>query len=102
MEGPVLFRKEGWYYLITAEGGTGYGHAAVLARSRDIGGPYEADPEGPFLSAAPGDFSARGERDFLKPRFYRTRGPLCRRPATPPSSIRARANGIWRICARGP
>ena len=69
MEGPTLFRKDGWYCLITAEGGTGYGHAAVLARSRDIAGPYEADPEGPFLSAAL-DFSARGERDFLKRRCY--------------------------------
>jgi xylan 1,4-beta-xylosidase len=70
MEGPVLFRKDGWYYLITAEGGTGYGHSAVLARSRDIGGPYEADPAGPFLSAVREDFSARGERDFLKPRLF--------------------------------
>jgi xylan 1,4-beta-xylosidase len=70
MEGPVLFKKDGWYYLITAEGGTGYGHSAILARSRDIGGPYEADSAGPFLSAVRESFTARGERDFLKKRFY--------------------------------
>ena len=40
-EGPVLFKCNGWYYLITAEGGTEYNHAVTLARSRQITGPYE-------------------------------------------------------------
>ena len=43
-EAPHLFRREGWYYLSTAEGGTGYDHAITIARSRDVGGPYELHP----------------------------------------------------------
>ncbi|PZX16956.1 xylan 1,4-beta-xylosidase [Palleronia aestuarii] len=43
-EGPHLYRRDGWYYLLTAEGGTGYDHAATMARSRDLFGPYEIDP----------------------------------------------------------
>lgn len=44
-EAPHLFKRNGYYYLTTAEGGTGYGHAVTLARSRDIWGPYEAHPD---------------------------------------------------------
>ena len=43
-EAPHLFQRGGWYYLTTAEGGTGYDHAVTLARSRDIRGPYETHP----------------------------------------------------------
>ena len=50
-EGPHLYRKDGYYYLITAEGGTGYEHAVTVARSRQIDGPYEVSPHHPFLSA---------------------------------------------------
>lgn len=99
-EGPVMFKREDWYYLITAEGGTGYGHAAVLARSREIGGPYEADPEGPFLSAAREDFAARGERDFLKPRFYNPDAPMQK---TGHASLVDTGKGEWylaHLCAR--
>lgn len=44
VEGPHLFKRQGWYYLTTAEGGTSYQHAVTMARSRDIGGPYELHP----------------------------------------------------------
>ncbi|MFK0272943.1 glycoside hydrolase family 43 protein [Ensifer sp. NPDC090286] len=45
VEGPHLFKKNGWYYLTTAEGGTGYDHAVTMARSRTIDGPYEMHPD---------------------------------------------------------
>jgi xylan 1,4-beta-xylosidase len=45
VEGPHLFKKNGWYYLTTAEGGTGYEHAVTMARSRSIYGPYEIHPD---------------------------------------------------------
>ncbi|GHA22512.1 glycoside hydrolase 43 family protein [Devosia pacifica] len=50
VEGPHLYRRNGkdgtpWYYLMTAEGGTGYEHAITFARSRSIDGPYELHPE---------------------------------------------------------
>ena len=50
-EGPHLYKRNGYYYLLTAEGGTGYEHAMTLARSREITGPYEIHPENPILSA---------------------------------------------------
>ncbi|KAK4112715.1 glycoside hydrolase family 43 protein [Canariomyces notabilis] len=45
VEGPHLYKRNGWYYLLTAEGGTGYEHACTLARSRDVWGPYETHPQ---------------------------------------------------------
>jgi xylan 1,4-beta-xylosidase len=50
-EGPHLYRRNGWYYLVHAEGGTGYEHGAAVARSRDLLGPYEPDPTGPLLTS---------------------------------------------------
>nr|WP_321455831.1 glycoside hydrolase family 43 protein [uncultured Cohaesibacter sp.] len=44
-EGPHLMKRNGWYYLITAEGGTGYTHAVTHARSRALEGPYELHPD---------------------------------------------------------
>jgi len=50
-EGPQLLKRDGWYYLLLAEGGTGYNHAATLARSRHLHGPYEYDPQSPLMTA---------------------------------------------------
>ncbi len=44
-EAPHLFKRNGYYYLTTAEGGTGYQHAVTLARSQNICGPYETHPD---------------------------------------------------------
>jgi xylan 1,4-beta-xylosidase len=43
-EGPNLYKKDGWYYLMLAEGGTGWEHGIAMARSRELLGPYELDP----------------------------------------------------------
>ncbi len=48
-EAPHLYKRNGWYYLMTAEGGTSYEHAVTLARSKKIDGPYEVHPENPLL-----------------------------------------------------
>ncbi len=50
-EAPHLYRRDGWYYLVTAEGGTGWGHAVTMARSRDLLGPYALHPDGPVITA---------------------------------------------------
>ena len=50
-EAPHLYREDGVYYLITAEGGTGYGHAITMARSATIDGEYQPDPAGPVLTS---------------------------------------------------
>ena len=58
VEGPHLYKRNGWYHLLTAEGGTGYEHAITMARSRDIWGPYEVHPENPVLSSTHAPFAA--------------------------------------------
>lgn len=50
-EGPHLIKKDGWYYLILAEGGTGWHHAITVARSKSIEGPYEVHPQNPMLTS---------------------------------------------------
>lgn len=50
-EGPHLYRRNGYYYLMTAEGGTGWKHAVTMARSKNLDGPYEVDPDNPILTA---------------------------------------------------
>ena len=50
-EGPHLYKRDGWYHLITAEGGTGWGHAVTMARSQSIDGPYELHPDTHILSS---------------------------------------------------
>jgi len=50
IEAPHIFKKDGWYYLICAEGGTGYNHAEVVFRSRTIDGPYISYEKNPILT----------------------------------------------------
>lgn len=50
-EAPHLYKRGGFYYLLTAEGGTAWGHAVTMARSRNLLGPYELHPDTPILSA---------------------------------------------------
>ena len=51
VEGPHLFKRNGWYYLTAAEGGTGYDHAVTMARSRTLVGPYELHPDTHLLTS---------------------------------------------------
>ena len=41
LEGPHIFKRTGWYYLFSADTGTGELHGQTIQRSRDIWGPYE-------------------------------------------------------------
>jgi xylan 1,4-beta-xylosidase len=50
-EAPHLYKRNGYYYLLTAEGGTGWNHAVTMARSRSLVGPYELHPDVYILSA---------------------------------------------------
>ncbi|KAH6688326.1 putative xylosidase/arabinosidase [Plectosphaerella plurivora] len=51
-EGPHIYKKDGFYYLLVAEGGTFEDHMISIARSDSIHGPFEACPSNPFLTAA--------------------------------------------------
>lgn len=49
-EGPHLYKKDGWYYLFAAEGGTVYEHQESVARSRTLDEcSFEVMPNGPFI-----------------------------------------------------
>ena len=50
IEGPHIYKKDGWYYLSAAEGGTAEGHSQVVLRSRTVTGPYVANPANPYLT----------------------------------------------------
>jgi beta-xylosidase len=50
LEGPKMLAKDGFYYMITAEGGTAgpaTSHMVIVARSRDPYGPWENCPHNP-------------------------------------------------------
>ena len=98
LEAPHLYQRNGFYYLMTAEGGTGYGHGVTLARSREITGPYEPGPVNPFLTSNPAPYFGRNDRDYLRPHLYNPR-PSCRRPATAAWSTHRTASGTSPICA---
>lgn len=51
-EAPHLYFVNGYYYLLTAEGGTGRGHSVTVCRSKAITGPYELAPNSPILTAS--------------------------------------------------
>jgi alpha-N-arabinofuranosidase len=50
IEGPHIFRRDGWYYLSCAEGGTAEGHSQVILRSRNVMGPYAPWAGNPILT----------------------------------------------------
>ncbi|HTO28530.1 MAG TPA: family 43 glycosylhydrolase, partial [Devosia sp.] len=58
VEGPHLYKRNGWYYLLTAEGGTAYDHACTFARSRTIDGQYETHPDKHILTSKDAPFAA--------------------------------------------
>ena len=69
IEGPHIYKRNGYYYLLCAEGGTGYGHCVTLSRSECIWGPYEAAPHNPILTST-ADFDEMDNDDFLKRSRY--------------------------------
>lgn len=50
-EGPHMYKKDGKYYLIIAEGGTSFNHAVMVAMSEKIEGPYISNPRNPILTS---------------------------------------------------
>jgi xylan 1,4-beta-xylosidase len=71
-EGPHIFKRDGWYYLIAAEGGTAGGHSETVFRSRHITGPYLPGPINPILTQRdldpkrPFPVYATGHADFVR------------------------------------
>jgi len=51
-EGAHITKRGEYYYIMCAEGGTGYGHCITMGRAKNIFGPYEKDPQNPILTSA--------------------------------------------------
>ena len=49
-EGPHLYKKDGYYYILHAESGTSIHHSVMIARSKNVFGPYEYCPCNPILT----------------------------------------------------
>ncbi len=67
-EGPHLYKINGMYYLMMAEGGTEYCHMVTIARSDSVYGPYEACPHNPILTNRSTDLpiKAVGHADLVE------------------------------------
>jgi alpha-N-arabinofuranosidase len=67
-EGPHLYLRDGWYYLLLSEGGTEYGHMLTMARSRSPWGPFEPCPRNPLLShrSIKSPIQATGHADLVQ------------------------------------
>jgi xylan 1,4-beta-xylosidase len=70
IEGPHIYKHNGWYYLCCAEGGTGPNHSQVILRSREVQGPYKPWEKNPILtqrdlsSKEPGAVTCTGHADL--------------------------------------
>ena len=67
-EAPHIYKKNGYYYLMLAEGGTEYGHMETMQRSKNIYGPFEPCPHNPILTHrdTPGPIQATGHADIVE------------------------------------
>ena len=50
-EGPHMYKKDGRYYLLIAEGGTSFNHSVMVALSDNIEGPYISNPRNPIITS---------------------------------------------------
>lgn len=72
IEGPHFIKKDGWYYLICAEGGTGYNHSEVVFRSKSPEGPFVSNEKNPILTQRQLDpnrkypITTAGHADFVE------------------------------------
>lgn len=67
-EGPHLYKKDSWYYLLIAEGGTDLPHCVTVARSRSLSGPFEGFADNPILTNRNTSeyFQTIGHADFFQ------------------------------------
>ncbi|HEX3053427.1 MAG TPA: glycoside hydrolase family 43 protein [Aggregatilineaceae bacterium] len=67
-EGPHLYKINGRYYLMVAEGGTEYGHFETIARANNPWGPFEGCPHNPILThrSTEHPIQATGHADLIQ------------------------------------
>ena len=101
VEGPHLYKRGGYYYLLTAEGGTFTTHAASMARSRNIDGPYDIMPDNPMISSSANPevlLQAAGHGSLVENKDGSwIFAHLCRRPLPSGRSILGRETALQAI-----
>ncbi|KAH6690056.1 xylosidase/arabinosidase [Verticillium dahliae] len=67
-EGPHIYKKDGWYYLLVSEGGTETNHTVTIARGKDPEGPFEGYENNPVLTNKNTDeyIQCVGHADFFQ------------------------------------
>jgi len=98
-EAPHVFKRNGYYYIVVAEGGTGYEHAVTYARGRSVRGPFELHPDTHLITSidtSHGQLQRCGHGQLVETpygEFYHTY--LCSRPlAGTQRSTLGRESGI--------
>ncbi len=76
IEAPRMTKYHGYYYIMCAEGGTGYNHCVSMGRSKNINGVFEKDPKGAIVTSQPVESNERADYDHLKPKYYNPDSPL--------------------------
>ncbi len=72
LESPHLYKINGTYYLMAAEGGTEYGHMITCARANSVWGPFEGNPHNPVLTnrnKAPFIIQGIGHGDLIRDKY---------------------------------
>lgn len=76
-EAPQIYKRNGYYYLLLAAGGTGYAHGIEIGRSKHIFGPYEPHPSGePIVTSAPKHLFSLGDPDAGHFEMYNPTSPM--------------------------
>ncbi|MFR7396413.1 MAG: family 43 glycosylhydrolase [Blautia wexlerae] len=70
IEAPHLTKRGEYYYIMCAEGGTGYNHCVTMGRSGNVWGPYEKIRKTLIVTSVPGESYERQDPDHLKPKYY--------------------------------
>lgn len=67
-EGPHLYSRGRYWYLVIAEGGTERGHAATVARATSLHGPFESAPRNPWITSRSTDLPVQntGHADLVE------------------------------------
>ncbi|MCL1823055.1 MAG: glycoside hydrolase family 43 protein [Oscillospiraceae bacterium] len=99
-EGAHIYKHNGYYYLTTAEGGTGYGHCVCILRSKNITGPYESCPGNPILTSCLTDVPMNPDKSFY---LYELYNPEITIQKAGHGSLVETQNGEWymaHLCGR--
>ena len=100
-EGPRIYHFGDYYYLIVAEGGTGYAHCVTIARADNVFGPYETMPDNPLLTSDRDDPDALqkcGHGSIVETQageWYLTH--LCSRPDVASGCLLGRESALQRL-----